>query len=296
MLPNGTGTAIVTPFTPTGDVDHDALARLVEWQIAEGVDFLVACGSTGEAATLAADERLAVTTTVLAAAAGRIPVLAGATDNATARAIDEAQAQAALGVAGIMSASPYYNKPTQAGLEAHFRAIADAIPVPLLLYNVPGRTGVDLRPETVARLAAHPRIGGIKEASGIVRRMLDLVAQTPASFVVFCGDDDLVVPAIAAGARGLISVASNALPRAIATIVRDARAGDFATARADLLPLLPFIDALFVEANPIPVKAALAMQGRITDAVRLPLVPATAALRERMAPFLPTTSRLGVPA
>lgn len=296
MLPNGTGTAIVTPFTPTGDVDHDALARLVEWQIAEGVDFLVACGSTGEAATLAPDERLAVTTTVLAAAAGRIPVLAGATDNATARAIDEAQAQAALGVAGIMSASPYYNKPTQAGLEAHFRAIADAIPVPLLLYNVPGRTGVDLRPETVARLATHPRIGGIKEASGNVRRMLDLVAQTPASFVVLSGDDDIVVPAIAAGARGLISVASNALPRAIATIVRHARAGDFATARADLLPLLPFIDALFVEANPIPVKAALAMQGRITDAVRLPLVPATAALRERMAPFLPTTSRLGVPA
>lgn len=296
MLPNGTGTAIVTPFTPTGDVDHDALARLVEWQIAEGVDFLVACGSTGEAATLAADERLAVTTTVLAAAAGRIPVLAGATDNATARAIDEAQAQAALGVAGIMSASPYYNKPTQAGLEAHFRAIADAIPVPLLLYNVPGRTGVDLRPETVARLATHPRIGGIKEASGNVRRMLDLVAQTPASFVVLSGDDDIVVPAIAAGARGLISVASNALPRAIATIVRHARARDFATARADLLPLLPFIDALFVEANPIPVKAALAMQGRITDAVRLPLVPATAALRERMAPFLPTTSRLGVPA
>lgn len=296
MLPNGTGTAIVTPFTPTGDVDHDALAHLVEWQIAEGVDFLVACGSTGEAATLAPEERLAVTATVLAAAAGRIPVLAGATDNATARAIDEAQAQAALGVAGIMSASPYYNKPTQAGLEAHFRAIADAIPVPLLLYNVPGRTGVDLRPETVARLATHPRIGGIKEASGNVRRMLDLVAQTPASFVVLCGDDDIVVPAIAAGARGLISVASNALPRAIATIVRHARAGDFATARADLLPLLPFIDALFVEANPIPVKAALAMQGRITDLVRLPLVPATAALRERMAPFLPMTSRLGVPA
>jgi 4-hydroxy-tetrahydrodipicolinate synthase len=296
MLPNGTGTAIVTPFTADGDVDHESLSQLVEWQIAEGVDFLVACGSTGEAATLAADERLAVTATVLAAARGRIPVLAGATDNATARAVDEAQAQAALGVAGIMSASPYYNKPTQAGLELHFRAIADAITVPLLLYNVPGRTGVDLRPETVARLASHPRIGGIKEASGNVRRMLDLVAQTPNDFVVLCGDDDIVVPAIAAGARGLISVASNALPRAIATIVRHARAGDFATARADLLPLLPFIDLLFAEANPIPVKAALAMQDRISDAVRLPLVSATVALRERMAAFLPTTSRPGVAA
>lgn len=296
MLPNGTGTAIVTPFTHAGDVDHEALAQLVEWQIAEGVDFLVACGSTGEAATLALDERLAVTSTVVTAAAGRIPVLAGATDNATARAVDEAQAQAALGVAGIMSASPYYNKPTQAGLEAHFRAIADAIPVPLLLYNVPGRTGVDLRPETVARLATHPRIGGIKEASGNVRRMLDLVAQTPSSFVVLCGDDDLVVPAIAAGARGLISVASNALPRAITTIVRHALAGDYVTARADLLPLLPFIDLLFAEANPIPVKAALAIQGRSSDAVRLPLMSATAQLRERMAPFLPTSSRLGVSA
>ena len=296
MLPNGTGTAIVTPFSPLGDVDHEALAQLVDWQIEEGVDFLVACGSTGEAATLSLDERLAVTATVVRSASGRVPVLAGATDNATARAVDEAQAQAALGVAGIMSASPYYNKPTQAGLEAHFRAIADAIHLPLLLYNVPGRTGVDLRPETVARLAEHPRLGGIKEASGSVRRVMDLVAQTPSDFVVLCGDDDLVVPAIAAGARGLISVASNALPRAIATIVRHARAGDFATARADLLPLLPFIDLLFTEANPIPVKAALAMQGRIGDTVRLPLLSATAPLRERMAPFLPMTSRLGVPA
>ncbi|MBK7596049.1 MAG: 4-hydroxy-tetrahydrodipicolinate synthase [Gemmatimonadetes bacterium] len=296
MLPNGTGAAIVTPFSPQGDVDHEALAQLVDWQIAEGVDFLVACGSDRARPRRSLDERLAVTATVVRSAAGRVPVLAGATDNATARAIDEAQAQAAMGVAGIMSAAPYYNKPTQAGLEAHFRAIADAIHLPLLLYNVPGRTGVDLRPETVARLAEHPRIGGIKEASGSVRRVMDLVAQTPSDFVVLCGDDDLVVPAIAAGARGLISVASNALPRAIATIVRHARAGDFATARADLLPLLPFIDLLFTEANPIPVKAALAMQGRIGDTVRLPLLSATAPLRERMAPFLPMTSRLGVPA
>jgi 4-hydroxy-tetrahydrodipicolinate synthase len=294
MLPNGTGTAIVTPFSPQGDVDHEALAQLVDWQIEEGVDFLVACGSTGEAATLSCDERLAVTATVVRLA-GR-SLFAGATDNATARAVDEAQAQAAMGVAGIMSAAPYYNKPTQAGLEAHFRAIADAIHLPLLLYNVPGRTGVDLRPETVARLAEHPRIGGIKEASGGVRRVMDLVAQTPSAFVVLCGDDDIVVPAIASGARGLISVASNALPRTIATIVRHARAGDFVTARADLLPLLPFIDLLFTEANPIPVKAALAMQGRISDTVRLPLLSATAPLRERMAPFLPMSSRLGVSA
>ncbi len=296
MLPTGLGTAIVTPFTPRGAIDHEALAALVDWQIAEGVDFLVACGSTGEAATLSFDERLAVTTTVVRGAAGRVPVLAGATDNATARAVDEAQAQAALGVAGIMSAAPYYNKPTQAGLEAHFRAIADAIALPLLLYNVPGRTGVDIRPETVARLAQHPRIGGIKEASGNLRRVLDLTAQTPDDFVVLCGDDDLVVPAIAAGALGLISVASNALPGAMAGIVHATLAGDYATARHGLLLLLPFIDTLFAEANPIPVKAALAMQGRSTDGVRLPLVPATAAIRERLAPFLMMTSRPGVPA
>jgi 4-hydroxy-tetrahydrodipicolinate synthase len=286
MLPTGTGTAIVTPFTHDGLVDHRALAALAIWQVEEGVDFLVACGSTGEAATLDAAERVAVVTTVVEAVAGRVPVLAGATDNSTTRAVEEARRLAALGVTGIMSASPYYNKPTQAGLAAHFTAIAEAIPVPLLLYNVPGRSGVDLKAETVVELARHPRIAGIKEASGSVRRVLDLVRQVPESFTVFCGDDDLAVPAIAGGAQGLISVASNAMPRRIAELVRLALAGNAAAARRTLLPLLTFIDALFAEANPIPVKAVLAMQGRTTDAVRLPLVPATAELRQRLAAIL----------
>lgn len=286
MLPTGTGTAIVTPFASDGGVDHRALAALAAWQVDEGVDFLVACGSTGEAATLDATERVAVVTTVVDAVAGRVPVLAGATDNSTARAVEEACRLAALGTAGIMSASPYYNKPTQAGLAAHFTAIADAIAIPLLLYNVPGRSGVDLKPETVADLARHPRIAGIKEASGSVRRVLDLAGQVPESFTIFCGDDDLAVPAIAAGAQGLISVASNAMPRAMADLVRLAMAGQMDAARRALLPLLPFIDALFAEANPIPVKAVLAMLGRTTDAVRLPLVPATAALRRRLTVLL----------
>jgi 4-hydroxy-tetrahydrodipicolinate synthase len=279
MLPSGLGTAIVTPFHSDGSVDHAALAALVEWQLHEGVDFLVACGSTGEAATLECPERVAVVTTVLRAVDGRIPVVAGATDNSTARAVEEARRLADLGVSAIMSASPYYNKPTQSGLEAHFTAIADGIAVPLLLYNVPGRSGVDLRPETVARLAGHDRIGGIKEASGSVRRVQDLARLVPDGFIIFSGDDDLAVPAIAAGARGLISVASNALPQRMAALVHRALAGGFDVARAEFLPMLPFIDALFAEANPIPVKAVLALQGRIADVVRLPLVPATPPLR-----------------
>lgn len=294
MLPTGAGTALVTPFTADGAVDHAALADLAAWQVAEGMHFLVACGSTGEAQTLSAEEREAVVRTIVAAVGGRIPVLAGATDNDTSRAVDEARRLAALGVQGIMSASPYYNKPTQAGLIAHFTAIADAIPVPLLLYNVPGRTGVDLKAETVAVLAKHPNIQGIKEASGNVRRMLDLTASVPASFNVLCGDDDIVVPAIAAGAKGLISVASNAIPHRIADLVTAARAGDFVQALAEQQRLLPFIDALFVESNPIPVKAALEHLGKATATVRLPLVPCTAPLREQLRHHLELLEGVGV--
>jgi 4-hydroxy-tetrahydrodipicolinate synthase len=282
LLPTGAGTALITPFTAEGKVDVPALVRLVEWQVQEGIDFLVACGSTGEAQTLSPDERVLVVRTVIAAADGQIPVLAGATDNDTGRAVAEARTMAALGVAGIMSASPYYNKPTQAGLEAHFRSIADASDLPLLLYNVPGRTAIDLKAETVAALTRHPRIAGIKEASGNVRRMLDLRRCTPPDFVVLSGDDDIVVPAMAAGAVGVISVASNAIPRRISAMVAAAGRGDLTSALVEQLRLLPFIDALFAESNPIPVKAVLEMMGMASGAVRLPLLPATAALRERL--------------
>ena len=282
MLPTGAGTALITPFTAAGKIDVPALTRLVTWQVEEGIDFVVACGSTGEAQTLSPEERVLVVKTVIDAADGQIPVLAGATDNDTSRAVAEARTMASLGVVGIMSASPYYNKPTQAGLEAHFLSIADATELPLLLYNVPGRTAIDLKPETVAALARHPRIAGIKEASGNVRRMLDLRGLTPTDFAVLCGDDDIVVPAMAAGAVGLISVASNTMPHRISGMVAAAGRGDFGGALAEQLRLLPFIDALFAESNPIPVKAVLEMMGMASGAVRLPLLPATAALRERL--------------
>lgn len=282
MLPIGAGTALITPFTEDGAVDYAALARLAAWQVAEGMQFVVACGSTGEAQTLTPEERERVVRTVVQAVGGRIPVLAGATDNDTSRAVAEARRLGGLGVAGIMSASPYYNKPTQAGLIAHFEAIASAIPVPLLLYNVPGRTGVDLKPESVATLARHSNIRGIKEASGNVRRVLDLTARLPSDFVVLCGDDDIVVPAIAAGAQGLISVAGNAIPHRIADLVAAALRGQQAQALAEQQRLLPFIDALFVESNPIPIKAALALLGKANATVRLPLVQCTPPLREQL--------------
>lgn len=282
MLPTGAGTALITPFTAEGTVDVPALTRLVEWQVQEGIDFVVACGSTGEAQTLSPEERVVVVKAVMAAVDGQVSVLAGATDNDTGRAVAEALTMASLGVTGIMSASPYYNKPTQAGLEAHFLRIADATELPVLLYNVPGRTSVDLKAETVAALARHPRIAGIKEASGSVRRMLDLRSATPSDFVVLCGDDDIVVPAMAAGAVGVISVASNAIPRRISAMVAAAGRGDYGGALAEQLRLLPFIDALFAESNPIPVKAVLEMMGKASSAVRLPLLPATAGLRERL--------------
>lgn len=282
MLPAGAGTALITPFTAEGRIDVPALTRLVEWQVKEGIDFVVACGSTGEAQTLSPEERVLVVKTVMAAADGQLPVLAGATDNDTGRAVAEARTMAGLGVAGLMSASPYYNKPTQAGLEAHFRSIADATELPLLLYNVPGRTSIDLKAETVAALARHPRIAGIKEASGNIRRMLDLRRLTPPDFAVLCGDDDIVVPAMAAGAVGLISVASNAIPRRISAMVAAAGRGDLRGALVAQVRLLPFIDALFAESNPIPVKAVLEMMAMASSAVRLPLLPATPALRERL--------------
>lgn len=281
-LPTGTGTAIITPFGADGAVDHAALAALARWQVDQGIDFIVSCGSTGEAQTLTAPERLEVTTTLVEAVGDKAAVLAGATDNATDRAVAEAKSMAALGVVGIMSASPYYNKPTQAGLAAHFRAIADAIPVPLLLYNVPGRTAIDLKPETVAELALYGNIGGIKEASASARRILDLVRSTPADFKVFSGDDDMAVPAIASGACGLISVAGNALPGLISAMVTAALQGRTTEAAASLRRLLPLIDALFAESNPIPVKALLQAMGRSSDQVRLPLLPATPQLRARL--------------
>lgn len=282
----GCGTAIVTPFAGDGVVDAGALAALTQWQVEEGIDFLVPCGSTGEAATMTPEERVLVTRTVVEATHRKVPVMAGATDNDTRRAVDEARRQQDAGANLVLSACPFYNKPTQQGLVRHFTAIADAITVPLILYNIPGRTGVNMLPATVVELAAHPRIRGIKESSGDLKQVQSLLAMRPTGFAVLSGDDWIALAVIAHGGDGLVSVTSNAAPRAMGELVHAALAGRIDEARRKHRQLAPLMDANFLESNPAPVKAALALMGRIEPTVRLPLVPVqpatTAALRSAL--------------
>jgi len=279
---SGCGTAIVTPFTDDGAVDWPALKALVEWQVAEGIDFIVACGTTGEAQTLTDDERVQVVAAARLAVAGRVPVMAGATSNDTRRAVEEVGRMCDAGADVILTASPYYNRPTQDGLRRHFEAVADASPRPVVLYNVPGRAGVNLLPATAVALAAHANVVGIKEAAGDMHQALELLRLRPDGFRVFSGDDWMALPLCAAGGDGLISVASNELPREVTELVRLARTADLAAARDLLWQLMPLLDANFVESNPIPVKAALAMMGRIRNVLRLPLVPAQPATSARL--------------
>jgi 4-hydroxy-tetrahydrodipicolinate synthase len=271
----GCGTALVTPFTRDGLVDFPALRALVDWQIAEGIDFLVACGSTGEAQTLNDTERERVVAAVLEVSGGRVPVMAGATSNDTARAVDETQRMCRLGADYILSATPYYNKPGTVGLCRHFGAIADAATKPVCLYNVPSRTGLNLRPALALQLAAHPNIMGIKEASGDLKQIMDILRDRPDDFSVLSGDDWLTLPAISAGADGLISVVSNQVPAAMTALVHLLLSGNLEQARAWQYRLLPLMDANFLETNPTPCKAALHAMGRIENVLRLPLVPAT---------------------
>ena len=269
----GCGTALVTPFTDKGSLDFPALRALVDWQIAEGIDFLVACGSTGEAQTLDESERERVVAAVVEVAGGRVPVMAGATSNDTARAVDEVQRMCRLGSDYILTATPYYNKPSQEGLYRHFLAIADAATKPVCLYNIPGRTAVNMRPELAFRLARHPNIMGIKEASGDLKQIMDLLRQRPDDFAVFSGDDWLALPVIAAGGDGLISVVSNEVPAAMTALVHLLLSGNLEKARTWHHRLLPLMDANFLETNPAPVKAALHSMGRIQNVLRLPLLP-----------------------
>ena len=269
----GCGTALVTPFTETGQVDFPALRALVDWQIAEGIDFLVACGSTGEAQTMDDSERERVVAAVVEVAAGRVPVMAGATSNDTARAVDETQRMCRLGADYILSATPYYNKPTQDGLYRHFMAVADAASKPVCLYNVPGRTAVNLKPTVAVRLAAHPNVMGIKEASGDLKQVMDIIQDRPDGFAVISGDDWLTLPIITAGGDGLISVTSNEAPAAMTALVHLLLSGNLENARIWHYRLLPLMDANFLETNPAPVKAALHLMGRIQNVLRLPLVP-----------------------
>ena len=273
----GCGTALVTPFAHSGQVDFAALRALVDWQIAEGIDFLVACGSTGEAQTLTESERERVVATVLEGAGGRVPVMAGATSNDTARAVDETIRMCNLGADYILTATPYYNKPTPEGLYRHFTAVAEAATKPVCLYNIPGRTAVNMKPGLALRLAEHPNIMGIKEASGDLKQMMELLKARKNGFTVLSGDDWLTLPLIASGGDGLISVVSNEVPGAMTALVHLLLAGNLDQSRVWHYRLLPLMDANFLETNPAPVKAALHLMGRIENVLRLPMLPASEA-------------------
>jgi 4-hydroxy-tetrahydrodipicolinate synthase len=276
----GCGTALVTPFAADGSVDELALRRLVEWQIAEGIDFLVPCGSTGEAATMTVEEHVRVVAITAEQAAGRVPIMAGAGSNDTRRAIALSRALAETGATHLLHVAPMYNKPPQRGLLAHFRAIADAAPLPVVLYNVPSRTAINIAADTTLALAEHPRIVGIKEASGDLAQITEILRGRPSRFSVLSGDDALTLALVAAGGDGVVSVVSNATPRLMTQLVAAARGGEIEIARAVHMQLTPWMRAAFVESNPIPVKAALHLMGRIGPTLRLPLVP----LDERYVP------------
>ncbi len=274
MQLRGCGTALVTPFSVDGAIDESALRNLVAWQVDSGIDFLVPCGTTGETPTLSHDEWLRVIDVTIEVAAGRVPIVAGATSNSTSDAVAKAKDVAARpGVDAILTASPYYNKPTQEGQYRHFRAIAEAVDKPLILYNVPGRTSANIEPATLARLSEVPNIAGVKEASGNIAQIAEVLNLVPETFLVFSGDDAITLPVIALGGVGIVSVASNEIPREMADMTRAALANDWQAARTLQRKYLPLMQANFIESNPLPVKAVLAMMGKIQEIYRLPLLP-----------------------
>lgn len=283
MQLRGCGTALVTPFRQDGSIDEPALRHLVSWQVESGIDFLVPCGTTGETPTLSHEEWLQVIDITIEVAAGRVPIVAGATSNSTHDAVEKAKEVAARpGVGAILTASPYYNKPTQEGQYRHFRAIAEAVDKPIILYNVPGRTGANLEPATLVRLAEVPHIAGVKEASGNISQIAEVCNAVPESFLVFSGDDALTLPVIALGGVGIISVASNEIPHDMAEMTRAALNNDWTTARHIHRKYLPLMQANFIESNPLPVKAVLAMMGKLEEVYRLPLSPMRRDTRSRL--------------
>jgi 4-hydroxy-tetrahydrodipicolinate synthase len=288
---SGCGTALVTPFHSDGSLDEAALRAHVEWQITEGISLLIPCGTTGEASTLTEQEWLRVIEITVETAAGRVPVFAGCTHNATAQVVLNAKKLAALGsrisgLTGILSANPYYNRPGQEGQYQHFRALAEATALPVMLYNIPGRTAANLLPETVLRLAKLPNIVGIKESSGVMGQITELLTHAPAGFQVFAGDDALALPVLALGGAGLISVASNAIPGPMAQMIAAALMSDWPTARALNSKYFALMQAHFLEPSPAPVKASLALLGRASETLRLPMVPVSAATRDRLKTIL----------
>jgi 4-hydroxy-tetrahydrodipicolinate synthase len=283
----GCGTALITPFRSDGSIDETALTAHVNWQIDNGISLLVPCGTTGEAATLTEQETFRVVELTVAAAASRVPVFAGCTHNSTAQAVLNATRLARIGsrphgLTGLLCANPYYNRPGQDGQFQHFKAIAEAAGLPILLYNIPSRTAANLEPDTVLRLAEIPNIVGIKESSGNLLQITDLLTQAPRAFRVFAGDDTLALPVLALGGAGLISVASNALPQQMAQLVDAALTNNWISARRINRHFYPLMRALFTEPSPAPIKAVLALLSRGSEDLRLPMVPVSSTTRRKL--------------
>jgi 4-hydroxy-tetrahydrodipicolinate synthase len=276
------GTALVTPFTGEGALDEGALRCLVRRQVEGGIDFLVPCGTTGETPTLSAAEQERVVALTLEEAGGRVPVLAGAGSNDTRKAIEQAKAMSALGVQGVLSVGPYYNKPTPEGFWRHFTAVADASPVPVVIYNVPGRTGSNIDARTLLRLAAHPNVAAVKEASGNLGQIMEILRDRPEGFLVLSGDDAFTLAVMAHGGEGVISVVSNQIPREMHELAAACLRGDFVQARRIHNRYLDLMNLNFLESNPIPVKAALALLGLCEESYRLPLCAPKDATREAL--------------
>ena len=269
----GCGTALVTPFSGSGDIDERSLRSFVDWQIASGVHFMVPCGSTGEAATLTPEEHRRVVEITVEQTAGRVPVVAGAASNDTRKAIALSRAMQSAGATHLLHASPMYNKPPQRGIVAHFAAIADSVSIPIVVYNVPGRTASNIEAATTLELAEHPNIVAVKEASGNVAQISEIIRHRPARFSVLSGDDPLTLQIMADGGDGVISVTSNAAPQLVSRLCELCVQADFEAARVVHHQLAEWTAAAFIEPNPIPVKAGLAMMGRMLNVLRLPLVP-----------------------
>jgi 4-hydroxy-tetrahydrodipicolinate synthase len=284
---SGCGTALVTPFGADGSIDESALVRLVNWQIESDVNFLVACGTTGEASTMTEAENQRVVEVVAKTAAGRVPVFAGCTHNATSVAVERAKKLSKIaGVNGLLTANPYYNRPGQEGQFQHFRAIIEAAALPILIYNIPSRTGTNLEPATVLRLAELKNVVGVKESSGNLAQITEIINNAPRGFKVFSGDDSLTLPVIALGGVGVISVASNAIPAQMAQMVQAALVNDWATARAINTKFFRLMQAHFSEPSPAPIKAVLALLGHGEDHLRLPMVPVTPPTRQKLSKIL----------
>ena len=283
MQLRGCGTALVTPFHQDGSLDEQALRNLVSWQIESGIDFLVPCGTTGETPTLTHDEWLRVIDVTVEVAASRLPIVAGATSNSTHDAVAKAKEAAERpGVDAILTACPYYNKPTQEGQFQHFKAIAEVMSKPVILYNVPGRTAANIEPSTIARLSEIPNIAAVKEASGNLTQIAEICAAAKPGFAVLSGDDAMTLPVISIGGVGVISVASNEIPREMAEMACAALSNDWKKAQAIQRKFVRLMQANFIESNPMPVKAVLAMMGRIEEVYRLPMVPMKKETRARL--------------